>query len=298
MSRLWWVCAMLLCIGTPLLAQQSDPLNRQEVNPLSQDEALVLLRQESGSLTRQESGSLTRRESGSLTRQEASPLTRYEAGLDLLAHAPSHADASLLSEEANATRKSVALAALYSLLLPGMGELYAEGFSTGKYLLIAEGVLWLGYAAVEIHGNDLRDGARSYAAAHAGADATGKDDDFYVNIGNFMSLEEYNDKQLRDREPEKLYDPLEGYNWLWDSDASRLAFRDQRIGSENMYNNQKFIGAAIIVNHIISAINAARSAIAYNNAQNDALGALRLSSRLLGGPGQPHGVMVTIARQF
>ena len=282
MSRLWWVCAMVLCISTPLLAQQSDPLNRQEVIPLSQNGAFVLFRQESGSLTRQESG----------------PLTRYEAGLDLLAHAPSHVDASILSEETGASRKSVALAALYSLLLPGMGELYAEGFSTGKYLLIAEGVLWLGYAAVEIHGNDLRDGARSYAAAHAGVDATGKDDDFYVNIGNFMSLEEYNDKQLRDREPEKLYDPLEGYNWLWDSDASRLAFRDQRIGSENMYNNQKFIGAAIIVNHIISAINAARSAIAYNNAQDDVLGALRLSSRLLGGSGQPHGVMVTIARQF
>lgn len=250
MSRLWWMCAMSLCISTPLVAQQSNVL------------------------------------------------TRYEAGLDLLAAAQTPVGAAVFSDETAPAKKSVALAALYSLLLPGMGELYAEGFSTGKYLLIAEGVLWLGFAAVEIHGNDLRDGARTYAAAHAGLDATGKDDDFYVNIGNFMSLEEYNDKQLRDREPEKLYDPLEGYNWLWDSDASRLAFRDQRISSENMYNNQKFIGAAIIVNHIISAINAARSAIAYNNAQDDALGALQFSSRILGSTRQPHGVMVTIARQF
>ena len=48
-------------------------------------------------------------------------------------------------------------------------------------------------------------------SAHAGVDATGKNDDFFVNIGNFMTVEEYNEKRLRDREPEKLYDPLAGY---------------------------------------------------------------------------------------
>ncbi|HSQ75632.1 MAG TPA: hypothetical protein VLT13_08765, partial [Bacteroidota bacterium] len=115
MSRLWWVCAMVLCISTPLVAQQPNVL------------------------------------------------TRYEAGLDLIAGAQTPVDAAVFPDETAPARKSVALAALYSLLLPGMGELYAEGFSTGKYLLSAEGVLWLGYAAVEIHGNDLRDGARSYA---------------------------------------------------------------------------------------------------------------------------------------
>jgi hypothetical protein len=36
-------------------------------------------------------------------------------------------------------KKSAGLAALYSLVLPGMGELYAEGFSSGKYFLLAEG---------------------------------------------------------------------------------------------------------------------------------------------------------------
>jgi hypothetical protein len=288
MLRLWWVCAIVLCISTPLVAQHSNVFNLQLISPLSQDGAIAHSNHGAGPLIRQENGS----------NQEPASFTRYEAGLDLIAAVQSPVDAPMFADETPPARKSVGLAALYSLLLPGMGELYAEGFSTGKYFLIAEGALWLGYAAVEIHGNDLRDGARTFAAAHAGVDATGKDDDFYANIGNFMSLDEYNDKKLRDREPDKLYDPLAGYNWLWDSDASRLTFRDQRISSENMYNTQKFIGAAIIVNHIISAINAARSAIAYNNAQDDALGALQLSSRVLGGARQPHGVMVTIARRF
>jgi len=249
MSRLWWVCAVVLWISTPLSAQHA-------------------------------------------------PLSRYQAGLDLLARVhptdilPAQTDATIPS------KKSPGLAVLYSLLLPGMGELYADGFSSGKYFLIAEGVLWLGYAGMQIHADDLRNGSRSFAAAHAGVDATGKDDDFYVNVGNFMSLDEYNDKKLRDREPDKIYDPLAGYSWRWDSDVSRQTFRDQRINSENWYNGQKFVGAAIIINHIVSAINAARAAIAYNNAQSDALGSLQLSSRLLGAPGQPHGVLVTIARQF
>ncbi len=230
--------------------------------------------------------------------QEPQHLTRYEAGLDLLTAMPVSAPPSLLQGESIPAKKSVGLAALYSLLIPGMGEWYAEGFSSGKYFLIAEGVLWLGYAAVEIHGNDLRDGARAYAAAHAGVDAAGKNDDFFVNVGNFTSVADYNDKRLRDREPEKLYDPLAGYSWRWENDAARLIYREQRISSENMYNNRKFVGAAILINHLVSAINAARSAIAYNNAQAEALGDLHLSTRILGGMEQPHGVLVTVARSF
>jgi hypothetical protein len=227
---------------------------------------------------------------------EPGTLTRYEARLDLLSAVP---HAPMVQEQAAApSKKSVGMAALYSLLLPGMGELYAEGFSSGKYFLIAEGALWLGYAAVEIHGNDLRDGARSYAVAHAGVDVTGKDDDFFVDIGNFMTVDDYNEKRLRDREVARLYDPAAGYSWRWDTDASRATYKDQRISSENMYNNRKFVGIAILVNHIVSAINAARCAIAYNRAQEDVLGDLQLSSRILGEAVRPHGVAVTVAHSF
>ncbi len=73
---------------------------------------------------------------------EPESLTRYEARLDLLSAVP---HTPMLQDQAAApSKKSVGLAAIYSLLLPGMGELYAEGFSSGKYFLIAEGVLWLG----------------------------------------------------------------------------------------------------------------------------------------------------------
>jgi hypothetical protein len=199
-----------------------------------------------------------------------------------------------IEQGASEGKTSVGLAAVYSLLLPGMGEVYADNFSSGKYFLAAEGILWLTYAAFELRGDGLRDDARLFSAAHAGVLPAGKDDQFYVNVGNFASLADYNDKKLRDREPEKVYDPAAGYSWQWDSEASRLVFRDQRILSETMYNDRKFVAAAIIVNHIASAINAARAAVAKNSALSGALENVDIRA----GASKGRGVVLTVTRTF
>jgi hypothetical protein len=195
-------------------------------------------------------------------------------------------------------KKSVGMAVLYSLILPGMGELYAGNFGTGRYFLAAEGALWLTYAGFGIYGNSVRDDARSFAAVHAGVNLAGKNDQYFVDIGNFISIDEYNQKKLRDRDPGKLYDPALGYAWQWDSDASRSAFRDRRVISETAYNNMRFVVAAILINHVASAINAARAAISHNNALANSLGELRVSADVLGGIAHPHGMMITVAKDF
>jgi hypothetical protein len=204
----------------------------------------------------------------------------------------------LFPEEGAPKKKSTGLAAIYSLILPGMGELYADGFESGKYFLIAEGVLWLTYASFEIYGNQLRDDSRSFAQAHAGITPSGKGDQYFVDIGNFLDVLEFNEKKLRDREPEKLYNPLSNYAWQWDSDLSRSTYRDQRIASENMYNNRKFVFAAILINHVGSAINAVRAAIIHNKAMNDALGDLDIRADVMGGWANPHGILLTVTRTF
>jgi TM2 domain-containing membrane protein YozV len=204
--------------------------------------------------------------------------------------------APLFQQEAQSTeKKSVGLAALYSLLLPGMGELYADGFSSGKYFLLAEGVLWLTFASFEIYGNSLQDDARAFATANAGLDPAGKDDQYFVDIGNFMNIREYNEKQARDREPDRIYTPAAAYAWQWQTDADRAQYRDSRIKSEEMWNNKKFVAAAILINHVASAINAGRSAAAYNKA--NATG-LSFRADVLGGLGNPHGVQLTVTKPF
>ena len=195
-----------------------------------------------------------------------------------------------------AGKKAPGLAAVYSLLLPGMGELYAGDFSSGKYFLAAEGVLWLTYAAFEISGDAMRDDARTFAAARAGLAAPVRDDQIYVDVGNFNSLADYNDKKLRDRELTLLYDPARGYAWQWDSETSRMTFRDQRVRSETMYNNRKFVAAGILINHVASAINAARAAIAHNSALDRALGDIRFSGGIVGPPGAPPVIVLRVER--
>lgn len=229
-----------------------------------------------------------------------SPLTRAGAKLDLFGPSRLFASDSVTTPAGPATvqnRKiSPGLAAAYSLLLPGMGELYSGEFGSGKYFLIAEGVLWITFAAFELTGNALRDDSRVFATSHAGVLSAGKDDQFYVDIGNFPSLADYNDKKLRDREPSRLYDGALGYGWQWESEAARLTFRDQRVRSENMYNNQKFVVAGILINHVASAINAVRVAIARNSSADDPLGDLKFSAGVMGSPVAPRGVSFTLTK--
>lgn len=194
-------------------------------------------------------------------------------------------------------KKSPALAALYSLVVPGMGEYYSGDFSSGKYFLAGEGVLWLTYTVFELYGNSLRDDSRAFAASRAGIDPGGKNNQFFVDIGNFLSVAEYNEKQLRDREPEKLYDASSGYSWRWDSEESRVTYRGQRIDAENMFNNRKFVIAAVIINHVASAINAARSAISHNNSLDNA-GSLSFHADVQGGLLHPHGIVLTVSKGF
>jgi hypothetical protein len=230
--------------------------------------------------------------------QAGSPPSRYEIQRDLFASDLRPESAIQDMMPASEGKKSVGLAVLYSLALPGMGELYADGFSSGKYFLIAEAVLWLGYTGADLYGNALRDDARTFSEIHAGVNPTGKDDQFFIDIGNFLSVDAYNDKHLRDRDVENLYDPLAGYAWTWESDAARTTYKDERIKSENFYNSRKFIGAAILINHIASAINAARAAISHNSTVGEVLGDLRVSADVMGTAAHPHGVRVNFTRSF
>ncbi len=170
------------------------------------------------------------------------------------------------------SRKSVARATIYSLIVPGMGELYADNFSTGKYLLGSEITLWLTVYGFHSYGNWIRNDAESFAAVHANTDWSGKDDQFFVNVGNFNSWQEYNEKKMRDRDIGAIYTD-DAYSWNWESDEKRREFRDMRVRSDQMLNAVKFVGAAIVANHIISAIIAGNSASRYNDRLDNPAGA-------------------------
>lgn len=195
-------------------------------------------------------------------------------------------------------KKNQALAVVYSLLLPGMGELYADRFDNGRYSLVAEAALWLTFTSFQQYGNWLQGDARSFASAHAGAVPSGKDDQFYVNLGNFSNVYDYNDKKLRDRNISEVYDPSQGYFWNWDSDVSRQRFRSLRISSDKVFNNSRFVIGAIVVNHVLSALNAARLVRHYNKNADETFGAWHVEPNTIGGRGQVDGLQLTYDYKF
>lgn len=198
--------------------------------------------------------------------------------------------------EGTAGKKSVGLAVVYSLLLPGMGELYAGDYGTGKYFTGADGVLWLSLYAVDAHANSIQDDARTYAALHAGFDPAGKDDDYFSDVGNFDDVYAYNEQVLRDRDAYKLYDPTSADYWNWDAESNREVYRGQRIEADGMFNNTRFIVAGLLANRVLSAINAARIVIAGNKASGG--GEVDLGATILGGPAHAHGVALSVTRRF
>ncbi len=193
--------------------------------------------------------------------------------------------------------KSVLKAVVLSLLVPGMGELYAGRFDVGRYMVISESGLWITYGGFRVYGGLVRDDGRDFAKVHAQIDPVGKSGQFYVDIGNFCDVYEYNEKQLRDREIQKLYDPNGAFFWRWDTDRSRLRYRDLRVSSDAVFNNSRFVIGAVIVNHLVSALNAARHTLAHNRGSDGDL-AFDVRATVLGGLGHADGVALTVTKSF
>ncbi len=161
------------------------------------------------------------------------------------------------------TKKNAGLAIIYSLLLPGMGELYADGYSSGKYFTIAEGALWGIFIGMNTYAGWQQDRYKSYAVTNGGITNSGKDADFYATIGDYSSINQYNDEQALNRDFSAIYD-VETHYWNWPTAEQRKTYRSMWTSSEQTYNDIRFVVGALIVNRIASAINAVRLVSAYN----------------------------------
>jgi len=173
--------------------------------------------------------------------------------------------APLHLEQESKSRKSPGLAFLYSLLLPGTGQLYAKRLDVGKYFMISEAALWLGFAAFTVYGNWLFNDARTFAVTHAGIDPNRKESDFYVNIGNYDNIDQYNQDMLITGQYDRIYYPGTGYDFYWDDVANRKKFREDNLASDRIHNDRLFIVGAVLLNHIASAISALILTNKYNS---------------------------------
>ncbi|MCH9028592.1 MAG: hypothetical protein IH819_03030 [Bacteroidetes bacterium] len=167
-------------------------------------------------------------------------------------------------------KKSTGLAIVYSLLLPGMGELYADKYSSGKYFTIAEGALWGTYIGMSIYANNQEDNYKTFATVNALVNTEGKDDNYFATISEFEDIESYNDEKALERNFNEMFD-LKTSFWKWNSSEERKTYRSMWLSSEQTFNDLRFVVGAMILNRVISAINAARLVSSYNNRVEDEL---------------------------
>ncbi|MDT3697421.1 MAG: hypothetical protein ROY99_13640 [Ignavibacterium sp.] len=160
-------------------------------------------------------------------------------------------------------KKSTGLAIIYSFLLPGMGELYAEAYDTGVYFTIAEGVLWGTYLGMNMYGNWQKDRYISFAQVNAGITTNAKDEDYYATIGEYLSIEQYNNDKTFERNFSQMYN-TEKFFWKWNSSDDRKTYRSMWVSSEQTFNDLRFVVGAMLVNRLVSAINAVRMVSKYN----------------------------------
>jgi hypothetical protein len=195
----------------------------------------------------------------------------------------------------NPKKKKTGLAIIYSLLLPGMGELYAESYSSGKYFTIAEGALWGIYIGMNSYANWQEDKYKSFATSNGGVNTAGKNKDYFANIGVYENIDSYNDAKALERNFAAMYDAKQ-YYWSW-SDNDRKRYRSQWTSSEEAYNNLRFVVGGLILNRIVSAINAVRLVSAYNKRQSSELG-WNISVGILNQVNLPAGISFNFQSSF
>jgi hypothetical protein len=198
------------------------------------------------------------------------------------------------------SKKSPGLAFIYSLLIPGMGHVYADKFETGKYFLISEAAIWITYIGFSLHGNWLLDDAYSFAQTHAGITIDGKerDEKFFTDIANYNNVYEYNDEKLRFGDYEKLYDPAAGYGFYWDSQANRERYQEDKFAGDRTLNDRLFVIGAAVINHIVSAISSVFAANSYNNELKKTSGGFTMKAGLLKKYNHVDGISLKFIKTF
>lgn len=154
------------------------------------------------------------------------------------------------------SQKSPAMALLLSVILPGAGHYYIDRMDVGKYFFGVDVASWIGWATLNIYGNNVNDDAVTYSVQHAKVtNPDNKDDDYFTNVGNFNNIYEYNDDQLQRGMYNSLYNVNE-YYWNWDNVNNRNIFESQRKSSERILNTRIVFGSLLIANRVICGISA------------------------------------------
>lgn len=150
-----------------------------------------------------------------------------------------------------------------SLVLPGWGHRYAQNGSwrgRATFFALAEAALWVGILQSNRRQDHLVQSFETLAAARAGADITGKDRTFFLNLATYRSSDEFLTLQLRNRAWDQIdYVSDPAFQWDWQSEADFAKFRDLRDDSESFRRRRPVLVALLVANRLVAGISAIRA---------------------------------------
>jgi len=163
-------------------------------------------------------------------------------------------------------------ALLYSLLVPGMGELSmgAKGRAVGFF--VGEGLIWSNFIYWKVAGHLRKDNYIEQAMLNAGVGVTSESDDYWRLVGQFErssgsgpgSYEDDLRREARDLYPNdpaaqdafvaaKL--PTGDRAWDWSSPDLQSSYTNTRENSKRAFNRAQYSFAAAIFNRVVSVID-------------------------------------------
>ena len=142
---------------------------------------------------------------------------------------------------------------LKSSLIPGWGEAVLENNKRARLFSSIELSLWTACLATYTASYHQMLQYQSFAVEHAGVDADNKDHKYWVDIGNYIDIDQHNSEHLRWRYLDEIYD--ESDCWLWDNKNNMKNFESMRIRSDMLAKTGEYVIGAIIMNHLLSAID-------------------------------------------
>jgi hypothetical protein len=153
---------------------------------------------------------------------------------------------------------------LKSLVIPGWGQYSLGSKNLALTFLGSELSLIGGMLVLEQNGKSARDDYKTLAAIYAGVNGD-HGHDFYVDVGNWMTVNQFNEQRLRDRAFDRLYTDVRD-RWYWDSDEHRSEMEKLRIRSDRYFNSVMYLVGGLVLNHLASAIHAGRLAVVQQRA--------------------------------
>jgi len=149
-----------------------------------------------------------------------------------------------------------------SMILPGWGHFYSEQASNqrGAVHLVSEALLFSALIGIHFRSHSLEENYLTLVRLRSGIDLTTRGRAFRLAVGQFNSLDEFNEYQLRTRNWHRLIEPTVDNNWHWQSSGDREQFNRMRSDRDRLRNQIPSLISIMAVNRVVSALSAYRQA--------------------------------------